>query len=248
MAAVQRAVRMTETAARSGAHPCAPATSHPTAPRCRPTRQSGGRTAGSPFQRPMRWPCHSLPPCTSVNAPWANSTWRGVKRPGGASPRFTPTRVRKNVIWKPSVSPCPVCSTPVAYHHSVRNAGCAPWSRGNTSRVEGNTCAPPARPPAASPAGNARAVRSMLRLDKRDDRATPGQEACTPAEEPPASPGENRHRITSPPSPPAPPAPTPPSVRSGPPPRWRPAAPPRTGPAAAPRAPPDPCSSGSSAG
>ena len=48
------------------------------------------------------------------------------------------TRERKNVTWKPN-SRSPERAWPVMYHHSVRKAGWAPWSRGNSSAAGGYT-------------------------------------------------------------------------------------------------------------
>ena len=56
-------------------------------------------------------------------------------RSGSSPSSATPGRLRKNVIWTPKSRPSPSRSHAVMYHHSVRNAGWLPWSRGNASAV-----------------------------------------------------------------------------------------------------------------
>src|SRR6185312_9216668 len=73
----------------------------------------------------------------SAIAACANRSCFGAKRLVLAS--ATPGRLRKKVIWKPQSRPCGSRSHPVTYHHSLRNAGCAPSSFGNASVVPGST-------------------------------------------------------------------------------------------------------------
>jgi hypothetical protein len=71
-----------------------------------------------------------------VSAACAKTIWRAAI--GERSASAIPGRLRKKVSWKPT-SASGESSAPVTYHHSVRNSGCAPWSRGNASRTPGVT-------------------------------------------------------------------------------------------------------------
>src|SRR5579862_4585815 len=105
--------------------------------------------------RADRWSCRSLPFDGSESAAWAKRSWRAAKRLGLAC--ASALAARKNVTWKP-MGPRFVSRCPVTYHHSMRNSGWEPASRGKVIARPGTTGGN-----VAAPASRAMAVKAMAR-------------------------------------------------------------------------------------